>query len=74
MSLRKQQEEQSVSTKFNVGDIVVLKSGGPDMTVEEWEVYSGESGEYRCQWFGGRKLEHGSFPPDSLELAPKDDD
>ena len=47
--------------QFNVGDIVRLKSGGPDMTVEEELTYQGIS--YRCQWFAGKKLESGIFPP-----------
>ena len=24
---------------------------------------------YYCQWFAGKKLEQGRFPPDSLELV-----
>lgn len=48
-----------------VGDIVRLKSGGPDMTVRDvpdhGEIY------YDCQWFAGKKLESGRFPEGSLE-------
>ena len=54
-------------TKFAIGDIVKLKSGGPEMTVQSLPDTSGRS--YRCQWFAGKKLESGSFPPDSLELV-----
>lgn len=50
------------SEEFNVGDQVVLKSGGPVMTVTGVEVLTLRGGEYRCSWFGGKKLEGGSFP------------
>ena len=42
-------EEQS----FQPGDLVVLKSGGPVMTVEE--VLFGDT-KVRCQWFAGKKM------------------
>ncbi len=50
---------------FKVGDIVKLKSGGPDMTVRI--VTDSISKTYTCQWFAGKKLEQGVFPGDSLE-------
>ncbi len=52
---------------FQVGDIVQLNSGGPDMTVQE-PGYS--AGHVWCQWFGGRKLERGQFPIESLVAVP----
>lgn len=52
--------------EFKVGDIVKLKSGGPDMTVEEWSAYYGS---YECQWFAGKKLDTGRFKFESLELV-----
>lgn len=52
--------------KFGVGEIVKLRSGGPNMSVKS--VY-GE--QYTCQWFAGKKLEQGVFPPESL--IPVDD-
>lgn len=55
---------------FKVGDVVQLKSSGPDMTVSEAHLM-GEKDYVRCQWFGGRKLENGRFPIDSLVLAPE---
>jgi len=51
---------------FEPGRVVRLKSGGPDMTVEE-DAY--EPGNVWCQWFGGRKLERGKFPIASLVPA-----
>jgi uncharacterized protein YodC (DUF2158 family) len=53
--------------KFAVGNIVKLKSGGPDMTVKTIPTDTGTY--YDCQWFAGKKLESGRFPADSLELV-----
>ena len=53
--------------KFAVGNIVKLKSGGPDMTVQVVPAPPGKY--YECQWFAGKKLESGRFPADSLELV-----
>lgn len=55
----------ATTTIFNVGDIVRLKSGGPDMAVKNLPQEKGTI--YVCQWFAGKKLEQGSFPADSLE-------
>lgn len=52
---------------FKVGDIVQLKSGGPEMTVKA--VPSTHRPYYSCQWFAGKKLEAGDFPADSLKLV-----
>ena len=52
---------------FAVGDIVKLKSGGPEMTVQTRP--ETPSKIYNCQWFAGKKLEAGRFPADSLELV-----
>jgi uncharacterized protein YodC (DUF2158 family) len=58
---------------FAVGQVVKLKSGGPDMTVRQAYPASAVSGTttatYNCQWFAGKKLENGTFPPDSLVLV-----
>ena len=58
-------------TDFAVGTIVKLKSGGPDMTVNE-HVYNFNNQptyNFRCQWFAGKKLEGGVFPCESLEVV-----
>lgn len=58
--------------KFKIGDIVYLVTGGPSMSIEEplIEFKSGDGnafrGKYKCQWFAGKKLEHGNFPEESL--------
>jgi uncharacterized protein YodC (DUF2158 family) len=44
-------------TQNNEGDIVKLKSGGPDMTIKSVE----DNGYVNCNWFAGRKLEQGRF-------------
>jgi len=55
-------------TLFSVGDIVKLKSGGPDMTIKEvlTNMDDKPSGNYKCQWFAGKKLDMGVFPHESL--------
>jgi len=54
------------SQKLKIGDVVKLKSGGPDMTIKSID----ESGTFiRCQWFVGDKVEADYFSPDSLQLV-----
>ncbi|GAB3091405.1 YodC family protein [Lysobacter terrae] len=57
----------ATQVKFAIGDIVKLKSGGPEMTVQTQP--DPPSQYYNCQWFAGKKLESGRFPSDSLELV-----
>lgn len=56
-----------MANKFAVGDIVKLKSGGPEMTVRT--LPDPPRKYYDCQWFAGKKLESGTFPEDSLEAV-----
>ena len=63
------ESEMSQSGQFNVGTIVKLKSGGPEMTVQRELTQSSGNNVLRCQWFASKKLESGDFPPDSLELV-----
>lgn len=51
--------------KFAVGDIVVLVSGGPPMTVAG---FWGD-GTAMCHWFDHGELKEASFRPESLTLA-----
>lgn len=55
-----------MAKKFKTGDLVVLRSGGPQMTVKD----VAHNGGYYCQWFAGKKLESGHFEEDSLEYVP----
>ncbi len=48
--------------KFQEGDVVQLKSGGPKMTVKAID----DDGDVYCQWFSGSKLQNGYFKPHSL--------
>lgn len=46
---------------MNAGDVVKLKSGGPDMTIA-WV----SDGEAYCEWFDGKKPEGKKFALISL--------
>lgn len=59
----------ATKTKYQVGDIVRLRSGGPEMTVQTIPEDRHHHDHYRCQWFAGKKLEYGNFKEDSLELV-----
>ena len=49
--------------KFNIGDTVRLKSGGPLMTIE-----SEINGRFWCSWFDEKKqFKKETFPPETLE-------
>lgn len=65
----------SNKTTFSVGDIVKLKSGGPDMTVNDvrrnYDTKQ-ETGMFGCQWFAGKKLDSGTFPFESLMLVTEE--
>ncbi|MBB4639476.1 uncharacterized protein YodC (DUF2158 family) [Longimicrobium terrae] len=51
--------------KFQIGDIVQLKSGGPKMTVKQ--VFP--DGVVSCHWFSGTKLSSGIFSAETLVVA-----
>jgi len=61
-------------SEFKVGDIVMLKSGGPTMTISHIDEneYRGAV-DIRTTWFAGRKNEHGRFPPEALIFPPETD-
>jgi uncharacterized protein YodC (DUF2158 family) len=56
-----------MSSKYQIGDIVRLKSGGPEMAVKILPTQVGNS--YTCQWFAGKKLEQGNFAEPTLEAV-----
>ena len=61
-----------MASKFNVGDIVTLKSGGPKMTVTgtDKDVFSSKTIVWTT-WFAGSKSEElSSFPEEALVIAP----
>lgn len=52
--------------KFKPGDIVILKSGGPDMTVD-----SANDIEIACIWFDGKRQIKKTFRPETLKKRPR---
>jgi len=56
--------------ELNVGDVVRLTSGGPNMTIDHiyTKVLYSEQGSYaRCLWFDGSALYEDEFSIGSLE-------
>jgi uncharacterized protein YodC (DUF2158 family) len=49
-------------SQLQVGDVVALKSGGPEMTIR-WI----ENGECYCEWFDGKKVIGHAFTLSSVE-------
>ncbi len=59
--------------QFQLGDVVRLKSGGPEMTVE-WVGVDGFTNQpvIQCKWFDSdNKLHTQGFGPDTLMRAKK---
>jgi uncharacterized protein YodC (DUF2158 family) len=57
---------------MNVGDVVILKSGGPEMTIIRLSPQSDGSQWVRCAWFDQTpdnlwRMETEDFPVESLE-------
>lgn len=58
--------------ELKIGDVVRLKSGGPDMTIS---APGADSRIWSCCWFGdGEKLQVGFFPTAILVLGDEDED
>lgn len=55
-------------SRLKPGDTVMLKSGGPIMTIEQVL----DKDRAACQWFDNGKLSHGVFPLVSLALEDED--
>ena len=53
---------------FTAGDVVCLKSGGPDMTVERIEATAGDVSVV-CVWFVEQSLYRANFPVSALSKA-----
>ncbi|WP_375577128.1 YodC family protein [Paracidovorax oryzae] len=58
---------------FRKGDVVILKSGGPEMTVIDIADYSPQYSETaaKCQWFDGKTFQDAVFDQEVLKPAPK---
>ncbi len=52
------------------GDVVKLKSGGPDMTI----MSLGHSGSYCCIWFSGDRRNEGYFGAESIVKVEESDE
>ena len=68
------------NTELKVGEIVKLKSGGPEMTINSLnQAYNADEGTHNgkvvsitAQWFAGKKLDKGTFPIDSVSIVDKE--
>lgn len=65
-----------MSEKFKVGDVVRLKSGGPDMTVTSVDpvdyVHSVRKDLASCSWFDAKAvLQKGRFQDAELDFVQK---
>lgn len=49
------------------GDIVQLKSGGPDMTVEDIEDHGDDGVRLICSWLGNERRRFGSFATETVK-------
>lgn len=58
-------------SKFKIGDVVVLKSSGPSMTVHAFGDYSSSGGPDKgilCIWFNSGIRQEDVFHEDAVEL------
>jgi uncharacterized protein YodC (DUF2158 family) len=65
-----------MANAFNRGDVVVLKSGGPPMTVDKVpddQQHGGPRTTYQCEWFKGATSQRGNFGEHLLQkyVPPK---
>jgi uncharacterized protein YodC (DUF2158 family) len=67
-SLLKQSQENLMNA-FQPGDVVCLKSGGPDMTVEVVKADPNSGAFVTCIWFEERTLYRTSLPVSALTTA-----
>jgi uncharacterized protein YodC (DUF2158 family) len=65
-------------SRFKVGEVVQLKSGGPRMTVTAVPESGEEGGVVQCSWFAhgqqSEKINVEDFPPESLDRTGKSND
>lgn len=58
-----------MSDELKIGDVVVLKSGGPRMTIQATNL-----GKVQASWFEGPVSKSEGYAPASLRLATEDDE
>lgn len=58
---------------FEAGDVVRLKSGGPEMTIEEIAKFGmgADHDRAKCKWFEGKQLKDELFELTSLEKVAR---
>jgi uncharacterized protein YodC (DUF2158 family) len=62
-----------MATEFKKGDVVVLRSGGPPLTVtsvyttRNWP-WSEPQAWVQCEWFDGGEHDYESFVPEALVM------
>lgn len=56
-----------MAEKFEIGDVVVLKSGGPGMTVVNTGEYPSTKNGVFCTWFVGSDVKEALFDAGALE-------
>ena len=65
---------------FKQGEVVTLKSGGPEMTIDKVDLRRKSSTAtavqfeviYHCIWFEGKNIKKDVFSEDSVELPEND--
>ena len=68
---------ENIELKFSIGEVVVLNSGGPEMTITaKGQTMSNDTtmfddGSFVCSWFVGTDLQYGTFHQDSLQTPYK---
>ncbi|MDR6873533.1 uncharacterized protein YodC (DUF2158 family) [Bosea sp. BE125] len=55
-----------MANKFKIGDVVMLKSGGPPMTISSSP--GSTSDLYGCRWFKGATAAQGAYIEGVLQL------
>jgi len=69
MDVQPYRKENLMPDQFKPGDVVMLKSGGPKMTVNAVGEQFGGAIRVWCDWFDGTKKLSGNFEPNSLKHA-----
>ena len=60
-------------SRFRPGDVVKLKSGGPEMTVESvGKNATSGAAVIQCTWFDAGKYNNQAFVPEALQFAKND--
>lgn len=63
-----------VEPKFKIGDVVMLRSGGPKMTINNLEESASNFyGRVHCRWFYGTEAKEEFFHQDALEIWKEND-